>query len=278
MKRISLSLLVIICFATFSCKRAEQPLKISIFCDHIETIARQENISFAEAATRVKEFGYIGADIRVTQSPDEIKTLDSLGFLHACAISEINYSNPNTKELEDRTMVFLEEHGFDKLMLITGLMPQEGLSKEERAAARQRVAAFAKRVTDSGYTIMLEDFDNRRSLCYNAELLDSLFAVSNNLYMAFDTGNFQFAGQDAMEQYEHFRPKIKHVHLKDRTSPTDMRCVSVGTGCIPIVEIIHKLMDSGYDGWYTYEEYGTRTMLQDCEESYKNISAALKRE
>lgn len=278
MKRITLPILALLCLAAVSCKRAEAPLKISIFCDHIETIVRQENISFAEAATLVKEFGYTGADIRVTQSPDEIKTLDSLGFEHACAISEINYSSPDTREMEDRTMAFLEEHGFDKLMLITGLMPQEGLSKEERAAARQRVAAFAKRVTDSGYTIMLEDFDNRRSLCYNSELLDSLFAVSSNLYMAFDTGNFQFAGQDAMEQYEHFRPKIKHVHLKDRTSPTDMKCVAVGTGCIPIVEIIHKLQDSGYDGWYTYEEYGTRTMLQDCEASYQNISAALKRE
>lgn len=278
MKRITLPILALLCLAAVSCKRAEAPLKISIFCDHIETIVRQENISFADAATLVKEFGYTGADIRVTQSPDEIKTLDSLGFEHACAISEINYSSPDTREMEDRTMAFLEEHGFDKLMLITGLMPQEGLSKEERAAARQRVAAFAKRVTDSGYTIMLEDFDNRRSLCYNSELLDSLFAVSSNLYMAFDTGNFQFAGQDAMEQYEHFRPKIKHVHLKDRTSPTDMKCVAVGTGCIPIVEIIHKLQDSGYDGWYTYEEYGTRTMLQDCEASYQNISAALKRE
>ena len=74
-----------------------------------------------------------------------------------------------------------------------------------------------------------------------------------------------------MEQYEHFRSKIGHVHLKDRTSPTDMRCVAVGTGCIPIVEIIHKLQDSGYEGWYTYEEYGTRTMLKDCEASYMNI-------
>lgn len=276
MKRISFSIAALLCLAVVSCRNtAESEPKISIFCDHIETIARQENISFAEAATRVKEFGYTGADIRVTQNPDEIKTLDSLGFAHACAISEINYSNENTREQEDRTMAFLEEHGFDKLMLITGLMPQEGLSKEERDAARQRIAAFAKRVADSGYTIMIEDFDNRRSLCYNAELMDSLLVVSKDLGVAFDTGNFQFAGQDAMEQYDHFRPRIKHVHLKDRTSPTDMRCVAVGTGCIPIVEIIHKLMESGYDGWYTYEEYGTRTMLQDCEVSYKNIYAAL---
>ena len=167
------------------------------------------------------------------------------------------------------------QRGFDQLLLIPGLMPEGGLAKDERDSARQRMAAFAKRVTDRGYKVLVEDFDNPRSLCYNAELIDTLFTASKELGLVFDTGNFQFAGQDAMEQYEHFRPKIGHVHLKDRTSPTDMRCVAVGTGCIPIVEIIHKLQDSGYEGWYTYEEYGTRTMLKDCEASYMNISAAL---
>ena len=211
----------------------------------------------------------------MTQKPEEIKTLDSLGFAHACAISEINYSREDTKEMEDRTLAFMEERGFDQLLLIPGLMPEGGLTKDERDSARQRMASFAKRVADRGYKVLVEDFDNTRSLCYNAELIDTLFTVSKELGLVFDTGNFQFAGQDAMEQYEHFRPKIGHVHLKDRTSPTDMRCVAVGTGCIPIVEIIHKLQDSGYEGWYTYEEYGTRTMLKDCEASYLNISAVL---
>ena len=276
MKRTILFCATFLCLVAVSCSRSvDSKPKVSIFVDHIETIARQEKISFAEAATRVKEFGYTGADIRVTQKPEEIKTLDSLGFAHACAISEINYSREDTKELEDRTLAFMKELGFDQLLLITGLMPEGGLSKGEREAARRRIAAFAKRVADSGYRIMVEDFDNSRSLCYNAELIDSLFAVSNDLGLVFDTGNFQFAGQDAMEQYEHFRPKIGHVHLKDRTSPSDMRCVAGGTGCIPIVEIIHKLVNSGYQGWFTFEEYGTRTMLEDCEASYRNISAAL---
>ena len=276
MKRLSSLIPALLCLAAVSCgQRTDPQPKISIFCDHIETIARQESISFAEAATRVREFGYTGADIRVTQKPEEIETLDSLGFAHACAISEINYSREDTKQMEDRTLAFMEERGFDKLLLITGLMPEGGLSKGERDAARQRISAFAKRVADQGYSIMVEDFDNSRSLCYNAELIDTLFTVSSDLGLVFDTGNFQFAGQDAMEQYEHFLPKIGHVHLKDRTSPTDMRCVAVGTGCIPIVDIIHKLVDSGYKGWYTFEEYGTRTMLEDCEASYRNISAAL---
>ena len=276
MKRLSLPIIALLCFAAVSCNRsAESQPKISIFCDHIEEIARQESISFAEAATRIKEYGYTGVDIRVTQKPEEIKTLDSLGFIHACAITEINYSRDNNKEMEDRTLAFMEEQGVDQLLLVTGLMPPDGLSKEERDAARQRIAAFVNRAAEKGYRVMVEDYDNRRSLCFNAELLDTLFTVSRNLGLVFDTGNFQVAGQDTMEQYEHFRQKIGHVHLKDRTSPTDMRCVAIGTGCIPTMEVIHKLVESGYDGWFTVEEYGARNTLEDCGTSFLNISAAL---
>lgn len=276
MKRIAFALSALICLAAVSCgNKADSQPKISIFCDHIETIAHQENISFAEAATRLKEMGYTGADIRVFQRPEEINTLDSLGFAHACAITEINYSNKDTRELEDKTLEFMAERGFDKLLLVTGLMPQGGLTKEERDDARQRIASFTKRVADAGYTVMVEDYDNRRSLCYNSKLIDTLFVAAKDLGLVFDTGNFQFAGEDAMEQYEHFRPKIGHVHLKDRTSPTDMACVAVGTGCIPIVDIIDKLKESGYKGWYTIEEYGARHMLEDCETGIRIVSAAL---
>ncbi|MBQ6286158.1 MAG: hypothetical protein IJK73_00665 [Bacteroidales bacterium] len=36
-----------------------------MFCDHILSIARQENISFAEAATKIKETGFEGVGVRV---------------------------------------------------------------------------------------------------------------------------------------------------------------------------------------------------------------------
>ena len=48
MKRIfTLAALAALCIGAVSCHRDKTP-KISIFCDHIETIARQEGISFAE--------------------------------------------------------------------------------------------------------------------------------------------------------------------------------------------------------------------------------------
>ena len=274
MKRIfTLAALAALCLGAMSCQNDQTP-KISILCDHIETVARQEGISFAEAATRIKALGYAGADIRVFQGDDRIKTLDRLGFQHACAITDIDYSKGDQKELEDKTIAFMKEKGFDRLLLVTGLMP-EGFSGAEREAARKRIAAFAGRVTAEGFDIMVEDYDNSRSLCYNTERIDSLFAVSKDLGLVFDSGNFLFAGEDAMECLDHFKGRIGHVHLKDRTSPSNMACVPAGEGCIPIRDIIGILTGSGYDGWFTVEQYGSRHMLEDSAVSIANVREAL---
>ena len=84
MKKPTILLIFAAVFSLLSCSNAKKEVpKISIFCDHIEEIVKQEGMSFAQAATLIKEYGYTGVDIRVFQNPDEIKTLDSLVFEHA---------------------------------------------------------------------------------------------------------------------------------------------------------------------------------------------------
>ena len=276
MKKPTILLIFAAVFSLLSCSNAKKEVpKISIFCDHIEEIVRQEGMSFAQAATLIKEYGYVGVDIRVFQDPDEIKTLDSLGFEHACAITEINYAREDQSQLEDQTIAFMDSRGFDRLLLVAGFIPQGDFTQEDMTAARERIAAFAARVAAKGYTIMVEDYDNRRSFTYNAERIDSLYMVSKDLGLVFDTGNFMFAGDDTMTQFEHFRNKIGHVHLKDRAAPDNMACVPAGEGCVPIREIVAKLRDSGYPGWYTIEQFGSRNQLKDSYTAFDNVFAVL---
>ena len=253
-----------------SCASQSAPPKISIFCDHIWTIAHQEGISFPEAAARIREIGYDGVDVRVLQRPEEIRTLDSLGFAHACAIADIDYGAGEQPEMEETALRFMKEYGYARLLLVPGLMP-DGSTPEARAAARERIATFTEKAAAQGVMVMVEDYDNPRSLCYNTARIDTLLALSTELGIVFDTGNFLFAGEDALASYAHFRDRIGHVHLKDRVSPDDMHCVPAGSGCIPIADIVRDLVASDYTGWLTVEQYGSRQMLSDSQTAYENV-------
>lgn len=271
--------LVMFLFPFFaSCRQQvpEEP-RISIFADHIVTAAQQEGISFAEAAARFREMGYAGVDVSTNIDPALLQTLDSLGFAHACAIIWIDLvAGPGEAE-EEGALDFMRRTGWDKLLLVPGFLPEDA-GDEVRDAAIARVAAFAEKAAAEGFPVLVEDFDNPRSLCYDTAALDRLFAASAKLGHAFDTGNYLYCGEDVLPALEHFRDRIGHVHLKDRVAPDDMHCVPAGSGCIPVAEIVGKLVASGYNGWLTVEQYGSRQMLADSKAAYANVTAILKGE
>lgn len=254
-------------------KEEEWP-KISIFCDHLETMARQEGLPLGEVCAKVKALGCRGADVRVFQDPESIRILDSLGFEHACAITDIDYSKGEQTELEDKTLSFMKEHSYTNLLLVPGLLG-ENATKEERDLVRGRIAAFTLKASAQGYRVMVEDFDNPASICFDTPCLDSLFSRSDNLGLVFDTGNFIFAGEDALRSLQRLGGKVGHAHLKDRVSPRDMRCTPFGEGCVPAREIIRILREQGYGGWYTIEQYGSQRMFADCSVAISNIKDML---
>lgn len=245
-------------------------IRISIFTDHIGTMAAQEKISFFDAAKKIRKAGCQGADIRVFQKPEEIRILDSLGFDHACAITDVNYGRDGWERTEEQTIAFMKEKGFERLLIVPGLLA-EGADEAARAAARSRISAFSAKLSAAGFDALVEDYDNPRSICYNTARLDELFAVSPALGLVFDTGNFIYCGDDTMESLAHFQGKTRHLHLKDRAAPDNMTCVPIGTGCAPIGEVVARMRASGYKGYLTVEQYGSRNMLGDCLVSIRNI-------
>lgn len=270
MKKSSFLCLLIGMLALVSCSRPAP--RISIFYDHIATMARQENLSFAEAATRVRALGYEGVDVSTTIPADRLRTLDSLGFQHACAIANINYIAGAQEAAEEQALTFMKEQGWTQLLLVPGLVPDstdESVVKEAVA----RIAAFAERAAGEGLSVMVEDYDNPRSLCYNTPALDRLFAASPLLGHVFDTGNYLYCHEDVLQALGHFRSRVQHVHLKDRRD--DGSCPAVGDGIVPMGDVITRLRDSGYEGWLTVEHYGSHTMYDDASRSIAAVRAIL---
>jgi len=77
-----------------------------------------------------------------------------------------------------------------------------------------------------------------------------------------------------VNSYTQFVPG--HVHLKDRLAAHDTASPAIGTGVVPMTEVIQSLQNSGYNGWLTVEHYGSRNMLQDATLSIRFLQTALK--
>lgn len=280
-------------FTLLSCAgpKEQEESKISVFAVHINTIAQQEGISFTEAAAKVRQLGYAGADVYPYQE-DIIPVLDSLGFGHSCAIVHVNYLgeehvdsiDANTPrgffragwgDLEDAAISFVKRHNYPHLMLVPNVLPKDATSEDERKV-RHHVAAFADRCVKEGIDLVVESFDNEGSLCYGTERLQALLNWSENLGVAFDIGNFTFAKEDPVEAYETLKDRVRHVHIKDRASLDDMTPVPAGTGCSKISTVLQKMKDSGYEGWYTVEVFGSKQMLSDLEIAYRNTLSFLR--
>ncbi len=247
--------------------------RISIFFDHVAEIARQENISLREAAQRVKQLGVDGIDVRVSMSEPQMKMLDSLGFQHACAIADINFVKGEQPEAVRQALDFMRRYNYTRLLVVPGLLPEnapEGLMD----AVGRRLAAFADEAGKAGMDVMVEDYDNPRSPCYNTQTLDRLFAASPLLNHVFDTGNYLFCGEDVMTALHHFRGRIHHVHLKDRKAPNDRASLAIGSGVVPLKALLGELLQSGYDGWFCIEHFGAPAMLEYTRQSVGNIKAA----
>ncbi len=254
-------------FALYGCSGGQESPKVSIFSDHIRTISRQEKISFAEAARIVRGIGYTGADVRVTQDPAELGILDSLGFEHSCCIANIDYcSGEDVSAKEDAALEFMRKYSYDRVLIVPELY-----TGEARPDVSARLEAFAARAAQEGLTVMVEDYDNADSPCFNTEMLNNLFSKAPALMHNFDSGNYIIAGEDCLGALKLFRDRIAHVHLKDRVSATDFSCPAIGSGCIPEAEVIRALIDSGYDGWLTVEHFGAKDMLTAARESYSFI-------
>lgn len=247
--------------------------RISIFSDHIAVIAEQQHISFREAAQKVYDMGYRGVDVWYTIDPAQQQTLDEIGFRHASSISQIDFTTGEHSEEVRQSIEFMQQHGYDKVLLVPGLLP-ENPSEELLKEVYYRTEAYAHACRMAGLEVMIEDYDNPRSPCYNTASLDRLFTVAPSLNHVFDTGNYCFAGEDVMTALFHFAPRIHHVHLKDRKSMKDYASMAVGDGIVPMQDVIVGLLTTGYQGWFTVEHFGAPDMAAYAQMSINTVNAA----
>ncbi len=166
------------------------------------------------------------------------------------------------------------------------------LRSKEDSLLQAGMRRMLQKASALGLTVTIEDFDlNTSPICSSRGML-TMEQNARGLRTTFDTGNFYYSGEDALKAMDALQGTISHVHLKDRlllshlsesllpqdpektyghpaktTAGEDMYPCAVGTGSMPILQVLDILHAQGYDGCCAMEFFGAADYEQAARDS-----------
>ncbi|MNB70333.1 Inosose dehydratase [compost metagenome] len=269
-------------------------MKLSVFYEHILEAAGQSGRSLEEICTLVRSFGIdaleMDADRFKTEEDAILTLLEKTGLRVSCMYGFFDFGHiTGSVEWKEQIISFLStagRAGASRVLVIPGFLEeheQDPASVEYQQCVqsmKEAVAAMCAYAKPLGITVGMEDFDDSRAPFATTAQLLSFVEEIPELSCFFDTGNFLYSGEDALEAYKRCRPHIGYVHCKDRTfevHPKEepkltvdgraMYAVPAGSGCIPMKELVADLLKSGYDDTFVIEHFGAQDQLAYMKES-----------
>ena len=125
--------------------------------------------------------------------------------------------------------------------------------------------------------VTLEDFDG--PVQPFARTYQLLWFMENvpGLKFTLDTGNFAYSDEDTVQAYEVLKDYIVHVHCKDRNVDPALTgehrynrgllAAAVGSGYLPMKEILDRLKESGYEDYLAIEHFNAADQVAFMEQS-----------
>ena len=186
---------------------------------------------------------------------------------------------------------FHQAEQFDKAI-------EEGLSsiRIAEAVGFQSIRVFGDRILSDGEACIQRVIDGLTTLCDRAKQVRILLEVhgdfntiealspvidsmksKNNFGLIWDIEHtHRNYGSDWITFYRLARPYIKHVHIKDYSNALD-RLTLIGQGDVPILPIMDRLLQDGYDGYFSLEwERKWHPELPDIEVALHSFLSLLK--
>ena len=227
--------------------------QISVFAKFIRRIARERNVSKAEAAELLYELGVRGYDC----GPDE----DDLDELAATCLRPVNFyffpewfSAVADARCAD-CLAKAKRYGVPRVMVVPPDFTGKGDEEAEFVRILGCMRAFAADAKAAGVRVTVEDYGGTRNCCSHAKYLRRFLAEIPELSLALDSGNLYYAGrgESIVNLMASAAGRIGHVHLKDQSAEDNRAYVTLGLGAVPNEELVRAVDAAGYDGWYTLE-------------------------
>ncbi len=248
--------------------------KISVFYDHLLQAAEQTGKSVEEMLSYAKKCGIDAVEIRLAYLMENEKILVQLKEYDlniSCIYEFYEMDKHDEGEHIKQHIKMAKAVGAEKILIVPGflgrfdtwcfggkkgnyskLVPFMDKNKSVQGIVNGLKYAV-KMGIESGITVSIEDFDSEKSpLCCINGVRYFLEHVPGLKY-TLDTGNFAYIGEDVLEAWDVLQEYIVHVHCKDRGKK--LSSVATGSGRLPMAEIVSRLQEKGYDGYYAIEHF-----------------------
>lgn len=266
-------------------------MKLSIFYDHMREASRQTGRSIEEIAKEVHALGVTGVEVMEVQLLEDrqgiLKVLEDAGLSINCICCYGDFGNHPDLARAYAMIDLAKECGSPKVLVIPGFL-KDGDCRERALKNMKTVlidmCAYGKQ---QGVVVGMEDYDDNSAPFATWEELKWFMEAVPGMSCMFDTGNFLYSEEDALKAFEELEPWVCHgIHCKDRTwekhsgeepkttiQGREMYACAVGSGCLPIKEILTRLWEKGFSGSFTIEHFGAMDQLACIRESARWLLA-----
>lgn len=259
-------------------------MKIGIFLDHLRDAGRQtgrtlESVALEAAAMGIS-FVHINAEFWMDNEARVDELLQKTGLYAGSSDQILHLTQGRDLDKAERVIRFLSRKGVGQLLLIPGFVHEAQTRQSAMDEAARHMKELMYLARSLHVKCSLEDYDNSTAPFGTWQELKWYAEQIPELGVSFDTGNFAYFGQDAMEAYRQLKPYICHVHAKDRkytgrANETPLIAQNgkalypsaVGSGEMPMREILEDLKQSGYQGGVLIEHFDSGDMLADMKQS-----------
>lgn len=255
-------------------------MKLTVFYDHIDQAMRQTGKPFEELARELTAAGISGVEMdygEIAARPRRLcEALKRAGLPVSCVYAFFDWGNPNRGLDYKKVVRLLSRCGVHHMLAVPGFAKQGQNREECRARMARELRLCCEYASGHGVTVGMEDFDDERATFARAEELKWYLEQVPELSCTFDTGNFLYSEEDALLALPLLLKRIGYVHCKDRTFEKKaleepkittggraMYSAAVGSGVIPMEELVRRIRESGYDGVFAIEHFGSQSMYED---------------
>jgi sugar phosphate isomerase/epimerase len=244
------------CCKTSCCKEIcrDGETRISVFASFVRKVAKERNISLAQAAEMLYDLGVRGFDCGPYEKdvPELAATkLKPINFYFFPAMRAADKGAENVRHCFEMAA----KYSVPRIMLVPVNFTKGGDEAAEFEYILEWTKKFVADAKARGIKVTIEDFGGTANPCSHAKYLKRFLAEIPDIGFAYDSGNLYYAGrgEDICEFLEVAKGRIAHVHLKDQTVENNRKYATLGLGAVPNEKSVKAIAATDYDGWCTLE-------------------------